>query len=120
MIKPYAANLINALTLMVMSAWGYFDSLNPSMTALIPFIFGIVLLALNNGVRFESKAQAHVAVILTLLVFLALAMPLKGAIGRNDQIAVFRVGTMMVTSLFALITFINSFINARKARKSGS
>lgn len=117
-MNAHKANLINAITLILMSAWGYLSSLTPSMTALIPLVFGVVLLALNNGVKFENKAQAHVAVILTLIVLLALAMPLKGAIGRDDSMAILRIGIMMITSVIAMVFFIKSFRDARIAREA--
>ncbi|MBK9734896.1 MAG: hypothetical protein IPO92_07995 [Saprospiraceae bacterium] len=112
------ANLINAVCLMAMSTWGYFSSLTPSMTALIPLVFGVVLLALNNGIKFENKAQSHVAVVLTLLVLLALTMPFKGAIKRDDSMAMFRIGIMMATSAISMFYFIMSFRAARIARQN--
>ena len=112
------ANLINAISLMAMSTWAYFSSLTPSVTALIPLVFGVVLLALNNGIKFENKAQSHVAVICTLLVLLALTMPFRGALKRDDSMAMFRIGIMMVTSALSLFYFIMSFRAARKARQN--
>jgi CDP-diglyceride synthetase len=117
-MNAHKANLINAATLIIMSGWGYYSSLTPSKTALIPLVFGVVLLALNNGVKFENKAQAHVAVILTLVVLLALIMPLKGAMGRDDSMAMLRIGLMMVTSIVAMVFFIKSFRDARIAREA--
>jgi hypothetical protein len=115
-MNAHIANLINAVTLIGMSLWGYYGSDTPSKTALIPLVFGIVLLALNNGVKFQNKAQAHVAVIATLLVFVALIKPLMGAMDRGDNMATIRVAAMMVTSGVAFAFFIKSFIDARKAR----
>ena len=111
------ANLINAVALMVMSVWGYASSLTPSMTALIPLVFGVVLLALNNGIKFENKTQAHAAVILTLLVLIALVKPFMGAMDRADSMAMMRVGLMMLTSLVSMIYFMKSFRDARIARE---
>lgn len=117
-MNAHKANLINAVTLIIMSAWGYYSSLTPSKTALIPLVFGVVLLALNNGVKFENKAQAHVAVILTLVVLIALIKPLTGAMGRDDSMAMLRIGLMMVTSIVAMVFFIKSFRDARIAREA--
>ena len=111
------ANLINALVLIAMSAWGYLSSDNPSLTALIPAAFGVALLACQPGVRSENKAIAHIAVLLTLVVIAALFMPLSGAISRSDTLAIVRVGLMQLTSVIAMIAFIRSFIAARKARE---
>ena len=36
------ANLINSLSLISLSLWGYFSSDTPSMTALIPTFIGVI------------------------------------------------------------------------------
>lgn len=110
-------NLINAVALMLMPVWSYFTSINPSPTALIPVVFGVVLLALNNGVKVENKAQAHAAVILTLIALIALIKPLTGALDRADNMAVFRVGIMIFTGILSMVFFIKSFRDARIARQ---
>ncbi|MEM1131948.1 MAG: hypothetical protein AAGH53_03335 [Pseudomonadota bacterium] len=115
-MKPYLASLINALVLIAMSAWGFFDADKQSITILIPAATGVLLLLLNNGVKRENKVVAHIAVLLTLLIFIALFMPMKGAIGRDDPLAMLRVGLMLVSTLFALIVFIKSFIDIRRQR----
>ncbi|MEM9310913.1 MAG: hypothetical protein AAGA34_05640 [Pseudomonadota bacterium] len=114
------ASLINVAVLIIMSAWGYLGSANPSLTALIPAAFGVALLACHPGVKAENKVVAHIAVVLTLLVFLALFMPMRGAISRGDAMAGLRVGAMLGASLVALIAFIRSFIAARKAREAAA
>lgn len=116
-MKPHIANLLNAAVLIIMSAWGYYSSDTPSMTAMIPAIVGGILLLLNNGVRRENKVIAHIAVLLTLLILIALVKPLTGAMGRGDTMAMVRVGAMMLTSVLAMIAFVQSFIAARKARE---
>ena len=117
-MKPYIASLINAMLLVGLGSWAYFTSDNPSITALIPVFVGVVLLAINRGVKREEKIQAHIAVLLTLIILFGLFMPLKGAIGREDQLGIIRVAVMAISTLFALVTFIRSFIAVRKARKA--
>ena len=55
---------------------------------------------------------------LTLLVFLALFMPLKGAFAREDNGAVLRIFLMITGSAISLFGFVKSFISARKAREN--
>jgi len=117
-MKAHTASLINAIILVAFGLWGYFGSESPSPTALIPAVIGIILLALNNGVKKENKVIAHIAVVLTLLIVLALFMPLKGAFGRNDTMAIVRVGLMLLSSVFAMVYFIKSFRDARIAREA--
>ncbi|MEM1088138.1 MAG: hypothetical protein AAGH90_10435 [Pseudomonadota bacterium] len=116
-MKAHTASLINALTLIGMSAWAYFASETPSFTALIPAGFGLALVLCLPGVKAENKIVAHIAVILTLVVLLALFMPLRSALGRGDTLAILRVGLMMTTTAVAFMFFIKSFIDARKARE---
>tara|TARA_Y100001934_G_C12223111_1_gene711694 strand:+ start:798 stop:1157 length:360 start_codon:yes stop_codon:yes gene_type:complete len=118
-MSPFIPHLINAGVLIVFPAWGYLSSETPSLTALIPTAFGLLLVACAPGVKSENKVVAHIAVVLTLIVLLALFMPLRGAIGREDGLAVFRVGVMMLTSAVAMVFFVKSFIDARKAREAG-
>ena len=74
-MKPYIASLINAMLLVGLGSWAYFTSDNPSITALIPVFVGVVLLAINRGVKREEKIQAHIAVLLTLIILFGLFMP---------------------------------------------
>lgn len=90
----------------------------PSKTALIPVGFGIVLACMFVGIKNHNKLIAHIAVGLTLLILLALIMPLNGAIGRGDTAAMARVGVMMLSSAVAMFFFVKSFIDARKAREA--
>ena len=115
-MKAHTASLINAITLIAMSLWGYFSSETPSMTALIPTIIGVLLLAINKGVKAENKMIAHVAVLLTLIILLGLLQAFTGAMGRSDNAAMTRVGIMIATTVMAMVYFVKSFIDARKNR----
>ena len=116
MMKPHVVSLINALILMALSAWGYLASDTPSFTALIPAIIGLALLVCFPGVKAENKIISHIAVLLTLLILIGLVMPLRGALGREDDMALIRVIVMMLSTVWALAAFIKSFIDARKNR----
>ncbi|MEM1275001.1 MAG: hypothetical protein AAGH74_00600 [Pseudomonadota bacterium] len=115
-MTAHMASLINALALIGMSAWAYLTGGGASMTALIPAAFGIALIACYPGVKAQNKAVAHIAVLATLVVLIALIMPLRGAIGREDGLSILRVAIMMATSVFAMVYFVKSFIDARRAR----
>ncbi len=115
-MNAYTANLLNAVVLLAMGAWGYFGSESPSPTAMIPAVAGLILLGCASGVKKENKVIAHVAVLITLLIAISLFMPLKAAMGREDNMAMLRVGAMIVTSIIAMVFFIKSFRDARKAR----
>ena len=115
-MKPYLDSLINAVLLIILGLWAYFSSATPSFTALIPVFAGVILLLLNSGIKKENKTIAHIAVVITLLVLIGLIKPLTGALGRDDSMAVTRVIVMILSTLVALISFIKSFVDARKNR----
>ncbi|MEM8999559.1 MAG: hypothetical protein AAGB24_04780 [Bacteroidota bacterium] len=116
-MKAHTVSFFNALLLIIFSSWGYFSSDTPSFTALIPAVIGVLLLLCNKGVKNENKVMAHIAVVLTLLVLIGLVKPLTGAIARNDFLAVARVTIMLVSTAVAMVFFVKSFIDARKARQ---
>ena len=113
-MKASLSSLLNAIILISMGLWGYFESESKAITALIPVIIGIILLLVNKGVKNENKALAHVAVLLTFLILIGLIKPLMGAVERENTYAMIRVLLMIISSLWAMISFIKSFISARK------
>ena len=115
-MKAHTASLLNAIILIGLGLWGYFGSQSPSMTALIPVIFGAIILAMNKGIKNENKVIAHVAVVLTLLILIGLIKPLSGAMDRGDTMATARVAVMILSTLVALGYFIKSFIDARRQK----
>jgi uncharacterized protein YhhL (DUF1145 family) len=121
-MKPYQATILNAAVLVVFGLWAYLNvaAESRSMTILIPVFFGVVLALLVLPLKKENKIVAHAVAGVTILISIALIMPLKGSIGRDDMDAVFRVGVMMAASLFALVVYIRSFITARRARQSAT
>ncbi|MEL6864652.1 MAG: hypothetical protein AAFP19_09540 [Bacteroidota bacterium] len=115
-MKPYIANLLNAAVLILMGLWGYMET--NSGTAFIPVGFGVVLALCTPGVRSENKIVAHVAVLLTLLMLLALlGMRLPKALPKGGA-GLYRTLAMILTSVLAMVAFIRSFIAARKAREA--
>lgn len=117
-MKAHTASLINAITLIVFGLWGYFGPSNPSYTAFIPVVGGVILIFLYPGTKRENKIIAHITVTLTLLLFLGLIKPLVGGFERSDTMTIFRVIVMMLTGILAIIYFIKSFRDARKNREA--
>lgn len=116
-MKAHNTSLINALILVIMGLWGYFESDSRPVTALIPVVVGIILVAINNGVKKENKIIAHIAILLTLIITIGLIKPFLGSLERGNITGIIRVSLMILTSLLAMIAFIQSFIAARKAKK---
>lgn len=117
-MKAHTLSLINAVVLFVMGSWAFFDSEFQAFTPLIPSIFGVMLILINGGVKSENKVIAHIAVTLTLIILLGLIRPLMGVLERGEIIGIIRVTSMIGTSALAMVGFIKSFIDARKAREA--
>ena len=77
-------NLINSIALISMSAWGYVDT--NSFTALIPAFFGIILLILGTMLTNEKlvKLSAHLVVLFTLLILLALVIQVLPGVMKEE------------------------------------
>jgi hypothetical protein len=116
-MKPYLALLLNGALALALGLLGYFASSSPSPTALIPALFGLVFLLMVPGMAKENKIIAHLVVLLTVVLLAALSMPLRGAIGRGDSMAIFRVTILMLASAAALGVYVRSFIQARRSKK---
>jgi len=114
-----SASLINAAILILIGAWGAYET-NWAGTSFIPVVGGVILLLLNGGVKKENKVIAHIAVLLTLLLLIGLMKPLSAAFADDRTMAIVRVGIMMVSCIFAMLYFIKSFRDARKARENVS
>ena len=113
-----SANLLNSIVLIAIGLWGYFETNAP--TAFIPVGFGAILLLCTPGVRKENKVIAHVAVLLTLIVLLAMGgMRLPKAITAGGMSLV-RGILPVITGVLAMVMFIRSFIAARKARENAA
>lgn len=110
-------NMINALVLVVLGMWGVNETgLERSPTPVIPVVIGIILFVCTGFIRNHHKVVSHVAVVLTVLIIPGLAKPFISALNSGDSMAMFRTGTMIVTSIIALIFFIKSFREARLAK----
>ena len=111
-MKPHKISFVNAVTLISFGLWGYIAE-DYSPTALIPVVFGVIILALNSGLKKENKTVAHIVVLLTFLILGGLFKPLMSTIESGNAIRITRVGLMMLSTLMALVVFIKSFIANR-------
>ena len=109
-------NLINSIALISMSVWGYIDT--NSFTALIPAVFGVILLLLGTMLTNEKlvKLSAHLVVLFILFILVALVVQVLPGVVERGGIGLIRVILMISTSAIAMIVFIKSFIDNRKSR----
>lgn len=118
-MNPQKANLINAITLILVGLWGYVSV--ASATALIPVGFGLVLLCCYGIIMAKpgsKKIVAHIAILFTLILLFALAgvrLPKSLATGG---FGLARVLIMISTCLLAIGYFIKNFIDNKKNNKN--
>ena len=116
-MKAHAANMINSIALIVIGLWDYLATQTLASNNMIPVAGGLLLLIFYDGVKREDKVTAHIAVIITLFVFLSLIKPFDEALHDGEAGATIRYLVMLLSSLLAIAYFVKSFIDARKGRK---
>ena len=119
-MKAHIVSLIHSASLISFGLWGYFASESRPVTALIPVIIGAILIALNGGIKKENKTIAHIAVLLTGLILFGLFKPFSSQLAEADILGIIRVGTMILTTLWAISAFVKSFIQARKNKSAAA
>jgi len=122
-MKTYQANLLNSLTLIIVGLLGVFAN-NPDLlpdlklvekTPFIPVFFGVILLLSNKALKHKNKIIAHIVVLLTFMILVALIyLTMPNQVNDKDIDGAYRVLAMINTSFLAMITFIMSFISNRK------
>tara|TARA_B100001113_G_C20750722_1_gene466499 strand:- start:15 stop:365 length:351 start_codon:yes stop_codon:yes gene_type:complete len=114
-MNPAKANLVNSLCLIGVGLWGYFSVSSP--TAFIPVGFGVLLLLCYRVILKKpelNKLVSHIAVTLTLIILAALVgVRLPKALDSGGSSLV-RAIMMITTSVYAMLAFIKSFIDARR------
>ena len=120
-MKAHTASLINAIVVILMGGWGYLETVQfgSFSTALIPVFLGIVLLLLHKGLKREDKLIAHIAVLVTVLMFVGLMKPLSATLLSEviSPAKLVRISLMLLTTLMAIVAFVRSFKEARRNKK---
>lgn len=105
-MKFPAANLILSLVYMSLSVWMFQSSVNPSIIHLLPLLAGIILLALNNGIKEGAKEQTrfagYLAGFLTLVMFYLL---LTDNVFKEEGFTLC-IGVFCISALVTFVLFI--------------
>jgi uncharacterized membrane protein len=113
-------SVISGFLLSVLGLYGYFGMGRVSITALIPLFIGVPIIILGI-IAFDEKKLKHSMHAASVLILLGLAGSLFRFIEKrafeNMDGASMVLFIMIVICLLFLILAINSFIEARKARK---
>lgn len=126
MEKIHRINLTYSLLLIVSGLFGftahYVETGVWAFTALIPVLFGGILLPMTGGIRKNNRIIAHVVVVLTLVMGVMATVMLINNLNAgnafNRKMAIFVV--ILAASLIALGFYIASFVAARKDRASAT
>ena len=111
-LNPKKATLFSITILVFISLISYIITSSP--TALIPFIFSILISICYLIYDKNSKVFAHIILVLLALVLVALFMPLNKRIDANDLWGIVRISTMQLACFYTIVCFVKSFIEARK------
>lgn len=120
--------ILFGLALEALGIFGFGMSAHHSVTALIPSIFGSLLLVLGVVGLLWPHARKHVMHVAALIGLvgtvggLGRGLPKLGALFQGTAelpLAVFSQVTMGVLCLGFLVLCVKSFIDARRARKAG-
>ena len=119
-MTPMASTtVVFGVLLTLLGLAGYFLTGTSSLTALIPAIFGLLLVGLGFLARSESvrKHAMHAAAIVALVGCVGALIPLmRTPAGPRSPIAVFSQAAMVVLTAVFVVLCIRSFRNARLAR----
>ena len=113
LLKPKKAMLLNSIALILIGIISYYYN-STSITALIPVFLGLAIFVCYVFYEKSNKIFAHICIVLMILAFLGLFKPIMGSIARSDVYSTSRIAVMQLVSLYSIICFIASFIEARK------
>ncbi len=114
-MKPFEANFINGLSLSAMSAWEFFE--NGYTSALLPLALGVFFWARTNAMKNpNNRIVAHTVVIFTFIILICLIKPFVNFMRNDEVLSGIRTLIMIATCTFAMIVYVQSFMDARKIR----
>ena len=105
-LKPFQANLFNALVLTSMGLWSYLQRTESSSTALIPVGFGLLFALSTPPLKQENRLVLLLISTLTALLVVALLLSLLRMFQASEGWSIFRLCLMMAASSYALIIFL--------------
>lgn len=114
-MKPVTTNFLNALVLIIAGIYGYFGIAghdgSPSLTALIPAAFGVLLIVLGLFWNKAPKVVSHIVVVLTLVLLVMVVNRFLKVEDWDAKKYIFLA--CILSNAFALFVFIRSFVVAR-------
>ncbi len=97
------ANLIHAITQILLSFWLYNDAVQQGIHQLFPMAMGIILVVMNNGIMFDNKGQIYVASFITILSVLFLAKMSWETLSQDNYREGVIYAIMLATGIFSVV-----------------
>jgi hypothetical protein len=102
-MKAQQVNLINAIALIAVAMYLFYSDLNAQSFNLIPLLFGVVLLVLNNGVMYGVRSQMKAACICNLSALVFSGYRFYAAYEMGKEVWMGGMAVLCITSLLATI-----------------
>lgn len=122
--KPHVVNNIFSVILITCALLGFalrfFQEGDMQFTALIPAIFGLILLPMSKGIKNENKIIAHVAVVLVLIILIMIGKMWISSL--TADVIVWRkavlFGVITISAIWAMQQYVEGFIAKKKAKNN--
>lgn len=103
-------NYVNAMIQISISLWMFFDAINGEIYLLFPMFFGIVMMSLNNQIKFYSRGKyiAGIVINLVLLLFLAKVIYDNSILYITESFKYYII--LSISALFSMIMFIRAIV----------
>lgn len=102
-MKAQQASLINAIALIAVALYLFYSDLNAQAFNLIPLIFGVILLVLNNGVMYGVSSQMKAACICNVSAMVFSGYRFYAAYESANEEWMAAMAVLFFTSLLATI-----------------
>lgn len=118
MTKPHKVNLVFSIFLIAIALFGlfarYLDEGDWQITAMIPAVFGVVLLPMTGGIKRDSRLIGHIAATVVVVLFISMIAMFfrEGGLMLTRKNVIFQLITLF--SIYYIIINIRYFIRRRK------
>jgi hypothetical protein len=118
MTQPHKVNLFYSLFLIALALFGFFarylEQGDMQFTALIPAVFGIILLPMTGGIKRDNRVIGHIsALVLVIVLFGMIGMFFRdGGVSLERKSVIFQLVTL--STLYYLFIQVRYFIRRRK------
>ncbi len=103
-LLTYQINMFLALTLVFVGLWSYEASGRDLHTLSVP-VLGVLLSLLHSPLKTQPQKYIKFALAASMFVFVLMLLPLRNSILAGHNMAILRVGLILVVSGWALFSY---------------